>query len=1156
MNVLKHGAVRYGLAVLAALFAVFLRWLFEPLIGSNAAFITVFPAFMIVAVTLGSGPGLLGAVVGVVLIEWFFLGPVGIELDVAVLARATILLSTSAYVGWVSARLRTARAKADAEAAAARASSSALQQQVELIDPARAEIIAQEMQRIVRDREATAVSAAGTTGEGLRRVPALVGAGIAALGVIVLLGWVLDVDGLKSVLPGLPTMKANTALCFLLIGLALLLRHRRKARLACSASLCTLVGLTLAEYAAGWDLRLDQFLFQDAPDPHTFYPGRMTPVTALSFAMSGVSLLLFAVPRGRWLQQALALATGLVGLTGVLGYLYDVKQLYQFAGVASMALHTAAGFVVLSVGLLFARTDGLVRVLSGAAPGSQLARRFLPVVILLPILLGWLHEAGERSGVWGAPVGAGLLVLMMLFSLLVVVWWIAQTLNRADAARRETEAQLRHQSELMDHADEALIVREVGGVIRFWNKGAAALYGWSAAEALGQRTHVLLRTEGVRLEEKDEQLLRTGHWEGELTHTTRDGRRVSVESRQTATHTAAGHVLILESGRDITARKLAEDALRESETSVRRKLDSVLEPEGDLGVLELGDLMDTTAMQQLMDEFYEVSRIPMAIIDLKGRVLVGVGWQDICTRFHRVNPDTCKHCLESDLELSAGLAAGEYRLYKCKNNLWDMATPIFIGGHQAGNIFTGQFFFEEEIIDREQFKIQARTYGFDEQDYLAALDRIPRLKRETLERAMAFFLKLANMIAQLGYSNVKLARLLAERDRLTETLRESESFYRQTLESVPGMTFTTRPDGYCDYQSQQWVEFTGVPMSEHVGDGWNKLLHPDDRPRAYEAWCAAVEGRAPYDLEYRVRNRDGAYEWFKVRARPIRDSEGTIVRWFGTAINIDSLIQAQTEVRHLNEQLEQRVRERTAELESSNRELEAFCYSVSHDLRTPLRSIDGFSQAALEDYGERLDDTGRDYLNRVRNGCRHMDQLIDDLLRLSRVTRDQMRRESVDLTALAQAAARQLQEREPERHVDLRIAPGLSAIGDTRLLHTALFNLLANAWKFTSKNPSPVIEVGRLVGSQQSAVGSQCPASTPVFFVRDNGVGFDMQYANKLFNAFQRLHSVQEFPGTGIGLATVARVIRRHGGRIWVEAAVERGATFYFTLEPGVEIAP
>jgi signal transduction histidine kinase len=247
--------------------------------------------------------------------------------------------------------------------------------------------------------------------------------------------------------------------------------------------------------------------------------------------------------------------------------------------------------------------------------------------------------------------------------------------------------------------------------------------------------------------------------------------------------------------------------------------------------------------------------------------------------------------------------------------------------------------------------------------------------------------------------------------------------------------------------------------------------------------------------------------------------------------------QAEAEIRILNRELEQRVRERTAQLEAANQELEAFSYSVSHDLRAPLRGIDGWSLAFLEDYGQSLDDQGRTYLNQVRTETQHMGQLIDDMLSLSRVGRAEMRREPVDLTALARAIAGRLVETGPERRVEFVIHEGLTAAGDPHLLEIALFNLLDNAWKFTGKRPGGVIEFGRITQEGH-----------PVFFVRDNGAGFDPAYADKLFGAFQRLHKTAEFPGTGIGLATVQRILHRHGGRVWAEAAVGRGATFYFTL--------
>lgn len=226
------------------------------------------------------------------------------------------------------------------------------------------------------------------------------------------------------------------------------------------------------------------------------------------------------------------------------------------------------------------------------------------------------------------------------------------------------------------------------------------------------------------------------------------------------------------------------------------------------------------------------------------------------------------------------------------------------------------------------------------------------------------------------------------------------------------------------------------------------------------------------------------------------------------------------------------------ELEAKNEELNTFSYSVAHDLRAPLRSLDGFSLALLEDYDDKLDDQGRQYLQFIRKSAQQMAMLIDDLLELSRVTRVELQREPVDVTELATNIVHRLHMEQPERDVDVVIAPGLRVNGDSRLLHIAFENLLGNAWKYSSKRTHTRIEVGNM-----PAIGGE------VIFVRDNGAGFDMSYASKLFGVFQRLHSSRDFEGTGIGLATVQRIVRRHGGRIWAESEVDRGATFYFTLQ-------
>jgi PAS domain S-box-containing protein len=257
--------------------------------------------------------------------------------------------------------------------------------------------------------------------------------------------------------------------------------------------------------------------------------------------------------------------------------------------------------------------------------------------------------------------------------------------------------------------------------------------------------------------------------------------------------------------------------------------------------------------------------------------------------------------------------------------------------------------------------------------------------------------------------------------------------------------------------------------------------------------------------------------------------------WYFRDITERRRIEAELAAAH--SELERRVAERTAELLVANQELESFAHAVSHDLRSPLRGIDGWSQAVMEDYAPLLDERGRNYLTMVRAETNRMAQLIDNLLELSRVTRASMTRETVDLSAIAQELAASLRAERPERAADFVVAPGMVVQGDAVLLRAALQNLLHNAWKFTAKRPRAHIEVGCTQEGGQT-----------VYHVRDDGVGFDMRYASKLFAPFQRLHSLAEFPGTGVGLATVRRIIHRHGGKVWATAGVDQGATFYFTL--------
>lgn len=389
-------------------------------------------------------------------------------------------------------------------------------------------------------------------------------------------------------------------------------------------------------------------------------------------------------------------------------------------------------------------------------------------------------------------------------------------------------------------------------------------------------------------------------------------------------------------------------------------------------------------------------------------------------------------------------------------------------------------------------------------------------------------------------------RKQAELERL-EMLKEIEkerSLLSAVLQQMPaGVVIAEAPSGNLILGNKQLEEIFRHPLlpSNNVEEysQWDSL-HSDVKSYISQNLPLARSlnnGEVIFQEEISIERGDGTGGDLLLSSTPISDSEGKIIAAVATFYDITERKKIEEEIIKLNESLERRVKERTAQLEAANKELETFCYSVSHDLRSPLRGIDGFSRILMKRYGQKLEERAKHYLERIVANTERMGELIEDLLELSKVSRGEMQRQNVDLSAMAQQIINELKSREPQRIVEVAIAPELVVNGDPRLLRIVLENLLDNAWKYTSHHSTAYIEFGSVLREEKLA-----------YFVRDDGAGFDLNYADKLFGSFQRLHSESQFAGTGIGLATVQRIIHRHGGYVWAEAYVEKGATFYFTV--------
>ena len=379
---------------------------------------------------------------------------------------------------------------------------------------------------------------------------------------------------------------------------------------------------------------------------------------------------------------------------------------------------------------------------------------------------------------------------------------------------------------------------------------------------------------------------------------------------------------------------------------------------------------------------------------------------------------------------------------------------------------------------------------------------------------------------------------LLQTTRAEAATREQQ--FRTLANSISQLAWMADGDGYIFWYNDRWYDYTGTTLEEMQGWGWQKVHHPNEVERVVERIKTAFKTGDPWEDTFPLRSKNGEYRWFLSRALPIKDQEGKVVRWFGTHTDVTeqremerALRESRDELRELNQELSRR----STELEAINKELEAFSYSVSHDLRAPLRHIAGYAELLQKSASSVLDEKGRRYMATILESAKRMGTLIDDLLGFARIGRAETRESMVSLERLVKEVQSEVCQETEGRNVTWKIGPLPDLYGDRSLLKLVFVNLISNALKFSRMRPTPEIEIGATDGS-----------GSVVVFVKDNGVGFDMKYVNKLFGVFQRLHKANEFEGTGIGLATVQRIIRRHGGQVWAEGQVGSGATFYVSL--------